>query len=280
MIKVFIGGIAVGLANIIPGVSGGTMMVVLGLFNRVMSSISGVFKLKNPNRLDDIKFLFVLLVGAGLGVIVFAKLLEFLFTDYPTQTLFCFVGMVAFSIPSLVKSEMKNDKFKPIQFLIGCAIIFGISYFTPENSETVLTMADFPELSIIHLLMMIVIGMIAGGAMFVPGVSGSMILLIMGQYYLFKSLIANVTSFEIIVLVPLVFIAIGVLLGIVLSSKITGYCLENFHQGTMNVILGLVVASSIVLIPFDAVYNLGMIASCAVALVFGGIIVLLLEKLA
>lgn len=280
MIKVFIGGIAVGLANIIPGVSGGTMMVVLGLFNRVMSAISGVFKLKNPNRLDDIKFLFVLLLGAGLGVIVFAKLLEVLFADYPTQTLFCFVGMVAFSIPSLVKSEMKNDKFKLIPFLIGCAIIFGISYFTPENSETVLTMKDFPSINIVYLLTMVFIGMIAGGAMFVPGVSGSMILLIIGQYYLFKSLIANVTSFELIVLVPLVFIAIGVLLGIVLSSKITGYCLERFHQGTMNVILGLVVASSIVLIPFDATYHLGLIASCAVSLVVGGVIVLLLEKLA
>lgn len=280
MIKVFIGGIAVGLANIIPGVSGGTMMVVLGLFNRVMSAISGVFKLKNPNRLDDIKFLFVLLLGAGLGVIVFAKVLEFLFTDYPVQTLFCFVGMVAFSIPSLIKSEMKNDKFKILPFLIGCAIIFGISYFTPENSETVLTMKDFPSINIIYLLSMVFIGMIAGGAMFVPGVSGSMILLIIGQYYLFKSLIANVTSFELIVLVPLVFIAIGVLLGIVLSSKITGYCLERFHQGTMNVILGLVVASSIVLIPFDATYNLGIIASCGLALVIGGVIVLLLEKLA
>lgn len=278
MIKVFIGGIAVGLANIIPGVSGGTMMVVLGLFNRVMSSISGVFKLKNPNRLDDIKFLFVLLVGAGLGLVVFAKLLEFLFTDYPTQTLFCFVGMVAFSIPSLVKTEMKNDKFKIIPFLIGCAVIFGISYFTPEQGDTVLT--EFPAINLIYLISMVGIGMIAGGAMFVPGVSGSMILLIMGQYYLFKSLLANVTSFELAVLIPLFFMGIGILLGIILSSKITGYCLEKFHQGTMNVILGLVVASSIVLIPFDAAYNLGLIASCALALVIGGVIVLLLEKLA
>ncbi|MDD3049013.1 MAG: DUF368 domain-containing protein [Bacilli bacterium] len=280
MIKVFIGGIAVGLANIIPGVSGGTMMVVLGLFNRVMEAISGVFKLKNPNRLDDIKFLFVLLCGAGLGLVVFAKLLEFLFTDYPTQTLFCFVGMVAFSIPSLVKSEMKNDKFKIIPFLVGCVIIFGISYFTPEKTETVLSLADFPAIDLIYLIMMVFIGMIAGGAMFVPGVSGSMILLIMGQYYLFKSLLANVTSFELTVLVPLFFMGIGILLGIIISSKITGYCLKKFHQATMNVILGLVVASSIVLIPFTASYNLGLIASCALALIIGGIIVLLLEKLA
>ncbi|NBK98648.1 MAG: DUF368 domain-containing protein [Erysipelotrichia bacterium] len=280
MIKVFIGGIAVGLANIIPGVSGGTMMVVLGLFNRVMEAISGVFKIKNPNRLEDIKFLLTLLVGAGLGLVVFAKLLEFLFSDYPTQTLFCFVGMVAFSIPSLVKTEMKQDKFKIIPFLIGCAVIFGISYFTPEKTETVLSLNDFPSINLFYLIMMVGIGMIAGGAMFVPGVSGSMILLIMGQYYLFKSLLANVTSFSLVVLIPLFFMGIGILLGIVLSSKITGYCLKKFHQGTMNVILGLVVASSVVLIPFDATYNLGLIASCALSLLIGGVIVLLLEKLA
>ncbi len=278
MIKVLIGGIAVGLANIIPGVSGGTMMVVLGLFNRVMSSISGVFKVKNPNRKDDILFLFVLLVGAGVGLVVFAKLLEFLFSDYPTQTLFCFVGMVAFSIPTLVKTEMKKDKFKLLPFLIGCAVIFGISYFTPEKAETVLT--QFPAISIGYLVMMVLIGMIAGGAMFVPGVSGSMILLIIGKYYLFKSLLANVTSFQLDVLIPLFFMGIGILLGIVLSSKITGYCLEKYHQGTMNVILGLVVASSIVLIPFNVVYDFGLIASCALALLIGGVIVLLLEKLA
>ena len=278
MIKVLIGGIAVGLANIIPGVSGGTMMVVLGLFNRVMSSISGVFKVKNPNRKEDILFLFVLLVGAGIGLVVFAKLLEFLFTDYPTQTLFCFVGMVAFSIPTLVKTEMKQDKFKIVPFLIGCAIIFGISYFTPAKAETVLT--TFPAITIGYLLMMVAIGAIAGGAMFVPGVSGSMILLIIGKYYLFKSLLANVTSFQLDVLVPLFFMGIGILLGIVISSKITGYCLEKFHSGTMNLILGLVVASSIVLIPFDVSYTFGLIASCALALLIGGVIVMLLEKLA
>lgn len=278
MIKVLIGGIAVGLANIIPGVSGGTMMVVLGLFNRVMSSISGVFKVKNPNRKEDILFLFVLLVGALIGLVVFAKVLEFLFTDYPTQTLFCFVGMVAFSIPTLVKTEMKQDKFKMIPFLIGCAIIFGISYFTPAKTETVLT--SFPAINIGYLVMMVIIGMIAGGAMFVPGVSGSMILLIIGKYYLFKSLLANVTSFELDVLVPLFFMGIGILLGIVLSSKITGYCLAKFHQATMNVILGLVVASSIVLIPINVSYTFGLIISCAGALLIGGVIVLLLEKIA
>lgn len=278
MIKTLIGGIAVGLANIIPGVSGGTMMVVLGLFSRVMEAISGVFKIKNENRVEDIKFLIVLLFGAGIGLIVFAKLLEFMFTNFPTQTMFCFVGMVGFSIPSLVKKEMPNDKFKLIPFIAGCLVIFLISFFTPENTETVLT--EFPSISLSYLFLMVFMGIIAGGAMFVPGVSGSMILLILGKYYLFKSLLANVTSFELNILIPLCFMGVGILLGIVLSSKITGYCLKRYHQATMNVILGLVVASTIVLIPVDVAYTMGLMVSSLVSLLLGGVVVLLLEKLA
>mgnify|MGYP002116878544 CR=1 FL=1 len=73
MIKNIIGGIAVGIANVIPGVSGGTMMVILGIFNRMMDAISGIFKKENPNRKEDIIFIFQVLVGAGVGIIGFAK---------------------------------------------------------------------------------------------------------------------------------------------------------------------------------------------------------------
>ncbi len=290
MLKVLIGGIAVGLANIIPGVSGGTMMVVLGLFNRVMSSISGIFSKHNPNRLDDIKFLATLLIGAGIGLVVFAKILEWCFGNYPTQTMYCFVGMVAFSIPSLIKSEMNEDEklnanvpvskkiVSLLGFIIGCAIIFGLMMAAPENKELVLS--EFPSIDLMYLATMVMVGFIAGFAMFIPGVSGSMCLLIIGQYYLFKSLLANVTSFDLQILIPLGFMGIGILLGIVASSKITGYCLKHFHNATIYFILGLVIASSIVLIPLDVHYDMMTIISCLLTLIAGGIIVLLLEKMA
>lgn len=290
MIKVIVGGIAVGLANIIPGVSGGTMMVVLGLFNRVMSAISGIFKVKNPNRLEDIKFLLYLLIGAGVGLIVFAKVLEWCFANYATQTMYCFVGMVAFSIPSLLRNELPqeerifgNSKKQKVvgsivTFIIGCAIIFGLMAMAPEKKELVLT--EFDPITLTYLLRMIMIGFIAGFAMFVPGVSGSMCLLIIGEYYLFKSLLANATTFQLDVIIPLGFMGVGILLGIVISSKVTGYYLEKFHQLTIYFILGLVIASSIVLIPLGVNYDMFTIITSAGALVFGGIIVLLLEKMA
>lgn len=278
MLKTFIGGIAVGLANIIPGVSGGTMMVVLGMFNKVMNSIDGLFSRHNKNRLEDFKFLFVLGIGAVLGLVVFAKVLEICFANYPTQTMFCFVGMVAFSIPSLVKTEMKDDRFSPIPFAVGCAIIFGLMFLAPENKELVLT--TFPDIDPVYLITMVFLGLIAGGAMFMPGVSGSMILLIIGKYYLFKSLLANVTSFQMDIILPLGFMAVGIILGIILCGKLLKFLLANYHGMTINFILGLVVASSIVLIPISANYDVFTIVTSALALLLGGVIVLLLEKLA
>ena len=78
MIKNLIGGIAVGIANVIPGVSGGTMMVILGIFNRTMEAISGILKKENAHRKDDILFLFQVLLGAAIGLIGFAKILDLL----------------------------------------------------------------------------------------------------------------------------------------------------------------------------------------------------------
>ncbi len=278
MLKVFIGGIAVGMANIIPGVSGGTMMVILGIFGRVMETINGLIKLDTKTLKKNIIFLVTLLVGVLIGLVAFANILEITFASYPAQTMFCFVGMVAFSVPFLVKNEMKKDKFEILPFVIGCAIIFLMSYFAPEETDRVLT--EFPSLSILYLIGMFFIGIIAGGVMFIPGVSGSMLLLIIGQYYLFKSLVANITTFQLDVLIPIGFMGVGILVGIALSSKLTSYCLSKFHSKTMNFILGLVVASTIVLIPINESYDLVTIIGSVITLLLGGGVVFLLERIA
>ena len=162
--------------------------------------------------------------------------------------------------------------------MLGCVIIFGMMLIAPEEKELVIT--SFPALDFVYLLKMVLIGFVAGFAMFIPGVSGSMCLLILGEYYLFKSLLANVTSFDLQILIPLAFMGVGILLGIVASSKITGYCLKHFHNITIYFILGLVIASSIVLIPLDATYDMMTIISCFITMLVGGIIVVMLEKLA
>lgn len=278
MIKNIIGGIAIGIANVIPGVSGGTMMVILGIFDHMMSAISGIFKLHNPHRKEDILFLCQVLLGAVIGLIGFAKVISFLFDHFQVQTMFWFVGLVGFSIPVFWKSESKNEKIKWVPFLIGMAIIFLIKFLAPEAAADV--NPQFPALSLFYCLKMIFVGMIGGAAMLLPGISGSMVLLIIGEYYLFKSLLANVLSFQLIVLVPLAFLAVGILFGIILSAKLTKVLLEKYHTATISVLLGLIIASTIILIPFNAVYDLPLILTSFLSCLLGGAIVWLIERFA
>ncbi|MEG0824006.1 MAG: DUF368 domain-containing protein [Erysipelotrichaceae bacterium] len=276
MIRTLIGGIAVGIANIIPGVSGGTMMVILGVFNRVSECISGVFKPKNDHRKEDIIFLIQLLIGAGIGLIGFAKVLTYLFNNYPTQTMFWFVGLVLFSIPIFIKSELKKDKINKLALVLGVALIFIITFLNPGKSVNI--NPEFPSLNIFFLLSMIVVGFIGGFSMFLPGVSGSMVLLIIGQYHLFKAYLANVMSFRIDILLPLCFMGLGIVLGIVAASALITVALKKNHAFTVSFLLGLILASSIVLIPIDVVYTLPLIATSALTFIFGGVVVALIDK--
>lgn len=278
MIKNIIGGIAIGIANVIPGVSGGTMMVILGIFNRMMEAISGIFKRVNPNRKDDIIFIFQVLVGAAIGIVGFAKILEILFDYYPTQTIYWFIGLIAFSIPLFVKGEMKGEKLAIVPFVCGLAIIFGLEFLNPGEGNTVVN-PDFPPLSSGLFIKMVIIGAISGATMIMPGVSGSMVLLILGEYYLFKSYLAHVTSFSLDVIMPLGFMAIGIAFGIVVSAKLCQYFTRTHKAGFLSLILGLIIASSLVLIPFDVSYDFNLILTSLLAALFGGIIVFGLSKI-
>ncbi|WP_300079511.1 DUF368 domain-containing protein [uncultured Thomasclavelia sp.] len=278
MIKNIIGGIAIGIANVIPGVSGGTMMVILGIFNRMMEAISGIFKRVNPNRKDDIIFIFQVLVGAAIGIVGFAKILEILFEYYPTQTIYWFIGLIAFSIPLFVKGEMKDEKLAIVPFICGLAIIFGLEFLNPGEGNTVVN-PDFPPLSSGLFIKMVIIGAISGATMIMPGVSGSMVLLILGEYYLFKSYLAHVTSFSLDIIMPLGFMAIGIAFGIVVSAKLCQYFTRTHKAGFLSLILGLIIASSLVLIPFDVSYDFNLILTSLLAALSGGIIVFGLSKI-
>lgn len=278
MVKNIIGGIAVGIANVIPGVSGGTMMVILGIFERMMEVISRITKPNNKHLMEDIIFLAQVMIGAGVGVVGFANLLEILFASFPTPTIWWFIGLIAWSIPLFVKKEMAGKKFYWLSFVIGAGLIFGLEFLNPGSTE-VETSVIFPTITLIHLVTMLLVGVIGGATMLMPGVSGSLVLLIIGQYYLFKSYLANVTSFEIDVLISLAFIGIGVLIGIVSSAKVCAFFIENHEDGFLSFILGLICASSLILIPYSAQYGVTTVIASGAAFALGGVIVYALGKI-
>ena len=277
MFKNIIGGIAVGVANVIPGVRGGTMMVVLGIFNRLMEVLGRIFNIHNEHFKEDVLFLIQVAFGVVIGLVGFAKILEFCFNYCPTQTMYWFIGLIAFSIPLFLKSELQGEKIKIIPLILGLGLIFLLEYLNP--GEEVNVNPAFPPVTLFLCLKMIFIGMIGGATMLVPGVSGSMVLLILGEYYLFKSYLANVLSFSIQILIPIGFMGIGIILGILLSAKFCDYMIKHYKVNFLSFILGLIIASSLVLIPLNVTYDFMLIMTSLLSLVFGGIIVLGLGKL-
>lgn len=281
MLKNIIGGICVGVANIIPGVSGGTIMVLLGLFNKLMESISNLFnfKIKIKDKKKDILFLFQFLIGAGIGLIGFAKILEFLFVSFEIQTLYWFIGLIICSLPMLKKKELNNQKINWFFVIIGILLIGTISYFAPGEEGNIVPLEDLlaKHLTISFCITLMAIGAIGGASMMFPGVSGSMVLLVFGWYHLFKGYVANITTFEINILIPLIFIAIGVFLGIIISAVITNYLLKHYKRNTMSFIFGLIIMSAIVIIPTNGYTILNSITSI-ITFLLGAIVIYIFDK--
>lgn len=280
MLKELIAGISVGIANAIPGVSGGTMLVISGVFEKMTTSVSNVLSKNKKDQKEAITFLLKLGLGVVIGIIVFAKLLNsILFRHIPTQTIFWFMGMVAFSVPVFLRREMKAQKLNWIPFILGLAVIAVISYFAPP--KTSIELDQLPNIDILHLCTMILIGLIGGFTMIIPGVSGSMILLIIGKYYLFTTYIAKITTFRFDVILSLGFIVIGILIGIVTSSKLCKYLFKVAPKQTNSFILGLILASAIALFPINTLsLDIISIITYFIAFIFGAFLVWLMDKYA
>ena len=122
-VRAVAGGIAVGIANVIPGVSGGTMMAIMNIFDRTMNAISDIPKKDNDHRLKDIIFLLEVIVGAVVGILGFSWLLEKLFAVIPMPTVFWFVGLVLCSVPVFIKGQMKEAPLHAGAIAAGAAVV-------------------------------------------------------------------------------------------------------------------------------------------------------------
>ena len=277
-LKPFFGGIAVGIANIIPGVSGGTMMVIFDLFNKLTYSISDLFKRKTDTRKQSFIYIMKILIGAAIGIVAFAKVLGYTLEHLEAETIFWFMGLILFSIPIIINKEMKNEKFNLIFFLIGIALIGVLEYFNLKGVTNVNTdNGDF-----ISYLILLGLGAIGGASMIFPGISGSMVMLVLGKYELIRSYIDRITTLDINVFVKLGVFAIGALLGIVISSKILSKLLKTNKGKTMSLILGFIIASVLIL-PLNLENKIDFttekICGLIVSFIFGGIVIYYLNKL-
>ena len=228
---------AIGVANIIPGVSGGTIAVVLGIYEYLIEAISN-FITNKERRKEYIVFLVKIAIGALAIIFLSAKLMKFLLENYFIYTNLAFVGLIAGSIPSIYKThhEMKPSTASIVSFLFGAAIILMFEFAFPGVEKKEAIDVAF-TLNFNAAILLMLAGFFAGGSMIVPGISGSFIMLLMGQYYVVTSCVADR------IVSPLLIVGVGIVLGIFIFAKIINILLEKFPKETFYFILGLVIAS-------------------------------------
>lgn len=249
MLKLILQGMAVGIANIIPGVSGGTMMVAMGLYDKLIHCIT---HLKSEFK-EAVKLLVPIFAGAGIAIVVLSRLFEYLLTAHPIPTNFAFCGLIAGSLPFIFK-KVKGHSLtigKIIPFLVFFAIVIAMALM----GETSGVAADV-SFSVINVIKLFAVGIIAAATMVVPGVSGSMMLMLLGYYDVILATINDIIdallAFDIAGIMTAVGVlapfGIGVVFGIFVIAKIIEFIFSKAEIHAYYAIIGLILASPIAIL--------------------------------
>ena len=237
-IVLMIKGFLFGIANIIPGVSGGTLALTMGVYEDLIESISHFFK----DVKKSLKFLCVFGLGAVLSVLLMSKVISLSLDKFPFPTTLFFVGLIIGGIPLLTRKVRKN-KVKPFNvllFLITFGIVIGMAFMQEGNNVVSLS-----NVTPWMMFLLFIVGMVAAATMVIPGVSGSFVLMLLGFYKPVVNTVSQLTDFSmlghnLLVLVPF---GIGVLLGIVLIAKLIEFLFNKYELSTYYAILGFLIAS-------------------------------------
>ena len=228
MLKEGIGGFCMALADSVPGVSGGTVAFIMGFYDRFIGSIHDFVFGNMDKKKEALKFLVKLGIGWLAGMILAVLILSSLFESHIYVVSSLFIGFIAGSIPLIIREE--KDSFKEmgkgILFcLLGIVIVVGITWLNGKMGNASMNLGQF---SIGMGIKLFLIGMVAISAMFLPGISGSTLLLIFGAYLPVISAVRGVLGMDLSYVPGLAFFGVGVLTGVVTVVKAI-MNLETFH---------------------------------------------------
>ncbi len=244
----FLKGICIGIANVIPGFSGGTMAVILNIYEEVIYAFSNFFS----HPIVVLKKLWTLLAGVIVGIVIsilaIAKLLEL----FPLPTILFFVGLCVGSIPNVYLNARKSKKITikdGIAFAIAIFIMVILPLINNSNSFS-------GDINITVIIVLFFMGVVSAAAMIIPGISGSLTLMAFGYYIyivtnikdLFMGLLALDFSNLLNSFISVFFFVIGCVLGVVYVAKLINFLLKKYYQTVYFTILGLLVASPFVIV--------------------------------
>lgn len=249
MLKRILQGVVVGIANIIPGVSGGTMLVSMGLYDRLIESITHLFR----DWKKSVRFLLPIFIGAGLALVLLAKLFEYLLGTWPVPTTLGFCGLIAGSLPFIL-NKVRHKGFNTsmaVCFLLFFALVVGMALLG-ENSGAQASVTITP----MNVILLFLVGIIAAATMVIPGVSGSMMLMLLGYYepilHLINQFVSGLIHFDMGKLLPacdaLIPCGLGIVVGIFAVAKLIEWVMDRWPAQTYWAIIGLIVASPVAIL--------------------------------
>jgi len=237
----FLKGLAMGAANVIPGVSGGTIALITGIYERLINALKScdltAIRLFFTGRFaefwrhTDARWLTVLLAGVAVSIVSLAKLFEYLLTHYERYTMAFFFGLILLSVLYVGQRVKRWSGSCIIALVVGTTIAVGIALLAPASEN--------PSFVYVFLC-----GVVAISSMILPGLSGSFVLIMMGNYAL---VLGAISAFSLDILLPL---ALGCAFGLVVFSHLLAWVFKHYDQQTLALMTGFVLGSLVVIWPW------------------------------
>lgn len=227
-------GFLIGIGSIAPGVSGGSIAVIFGIYDKLTDAIAHFYR----GFKEKIKFLWPLLVGGILGVLLFSNIIQYLFDNYNTQIRCLFIGLMIGTFPAVVRQA--NDKGFHKSYLAWAGVAFTVTAILAVlNQASPVPSGPMNE----SFGMLFLSGAIIGFGTIIPGISASFILMALGAY---ETLLHILTSFDILSMLP---IALGLVASILLFAKLVSYLYQKAYGIMSYIVFGLLAGSVLAIVP-------------------------------
>lgn len=247
----FVKGILAGIGAITPGLSGGVLMVVFGIYEPLVRWLADIRKKFMPN----LRYFLPVGIGGVIGVIAFSAVIDFAFDNYAAQFTWLFIGFISGTIPSLLKTARKQGR-KNWHWLLLAVFAVGI-YLFMTWMKTIRSVTMGPS-----FWGWVLSGALTGLGLVVPGMSPSNFLLYLGLY---QPMANGIKNLELGVILPLI---LGVVLVIFLFARVVSWLFRKHHTLMYHIIIGIVIGSTAAIIP-SGVSGVGVILACALLFVVG-----------
>lgn len=228
-LKNFLKGVVMSISQIIPGVSGGTIAMILGIYDKLIHSINNI----SNDFKNQYKILLEVCIGAIVGILLFSNIVSSLLDKYPIQLGYLFIGIILGGAPLMFRKATVNgfNKRSLLYVLLGIIIVLPMGGESTDNS-TILT-----SLTLLNFIGLFAAGIIIAIALILPGISGSFMLLILGLY---NTVINAVTELNVLILFP---ILLGGIVGTIGTAKIIEKLLDKYPEPTYMIIFGFILGS-------------------------------------